>query len=1385
MWLIKIILSGIVGAFAGYWTNDWALKLMFNGVDLHIFGRHFYIDPLITKSKEKLGASLGGVVQDKLTNGSGDFENSPLCKRLTEPAFNAEIQKAIQDMLYKILPDMVQEMRFSELYDYNKSAYKLENLICNLITEHQDIINETLDGFEPDRFLTEPQQKIALEKLIDIASEEIKNSPLREKLIGLINNSCDLSIADILGDSEMCEISAELSSYLMSEITARVFSDNRQIKTLMESANVDGAIYEALSLIADEPVSKLLGSDAIETFVLKFKPPLQKLTQSKAFENAVLQISEQIFDALKSMDIPLYNILPFNEREKLGAFFYSKLAAFMPYLKEYLTQKRYEINTIIEDCVDEVINSETSYFLANTVRKLARDIIIKEIHNIDFIHTIELMADEVLQSENTAEGVQKLISDLLRNWTIARLAESFLTARKLCDWIISLCGTLVDDVPETAYQKIGALKPSVFLDERTLRTLSSKLGDLIRSKVPGMVLDEKNREKFVQHGNEILVREAHRVLHMKSGELLHGYKPKLEHVNVKAAHTIKQERMDLVRELQPRLNRWLKDKSLYGLIRDKIQSVTKKISQAASSVFRYGKEKLGGVKIADAARKLAKGSAAAKAAQFIQKKLVPKAAGYIDVKAFIKNKIMDMPNKWLGENMHDFIGRELRPLCYLGAALGFIIGLLLELCLPTTRAALSIDTIARLAAFAMIGVVTNWLAFFGLFRPYSPNCRLTKSGWLPGLSYIPKRIPQAADAFGEGVDRFLLDSETICDVFHSHKDGICEFIIQWLTENNCEQLCLVINEHRTEISKFLSGLIINKLHENDCLIAEKLCGIAEGASIGELINEDDYKKVIEKVIGLANTRQEDLAEVGLKLLGRVQISRVIPTDILRQKLRDGVGKYTAVLSEGNMEKLMQLAKNHEDDFQRITSKPLSECIPALDRRQTELAERFSNWATGQLFSEKTKEFLCAQADRVIQSEFDPDKKIENLMNGKLCDFLDDKLETLTSMGLAKIQKELAKAKPKLIKSVIDSLHEKINFLIRAAIDVDELAESVISKVIDEKLILFFNRETHNISERLHDFLQNEIYPIPISRIQLNIRKLDVKPLISQMLSGRALMTKTRGGIKALAEVTLNELKNQRTGTFVEAVHIYSLTDACKRFETPLSQLIQRLGICVRGERFTDGVADYAYEIIYGIIDKPAGELLACCPPEFTQSAALNLVKYVSNEPVTREFVREFMYRAYHNHASDSIMDFLDKAGLESAIKKACHNPVFSNEWAYKICETALEAVLDERFSFISPETQKQLADICASSVFETGDRHIIDMLKVIDVKDITRQVVGGMDGRGIHNMFNEFSKPCFRQLIAMGVTGVIFGIPGLTASLIYIGVSGILMAGNMLKNTRH
>ena len=137
--------------------------------------------------------------------------------------------------------------------------------------------------------------------------------------------------------------------------------------------------------------------------------------------------------------------------------------------------------------------------------------------------------------------------------------------------------------------------------------------------------------------------------------------------------------------------------------------------------------------------------------------------------------------------VREFMGKELKPLNYLGASMGGAVGLVTGagLSLLPAQSLQGLYLGGKLAVFGAVGYITNCAAIKGLFWPYKP---------LGGIRAIQGVIPKRQDAFarslGQLFDSYVLNPKRLAEILQDKKAALAQILQEniLLDEQQCADI---------------------------------------------------------------------------------------------------------------------------------------------------------------------------------------------------------------------------------------------------------------------------------------------------------------------------------------------------------------------------------------------------------------------------------------------------------------------------------------------------------------------------------------------------------------------------------------------------------------------
>ena len=142
------------------------------------------------------------------------------------------------------------------------------------------------------------------------------------------------------------------------------------------------------------------------------------------------------------------------------------------------------------------------------------------------------------------------------------------------------------------------------------------------------------------------------------------------------------------------------------------------------------------------------------------------------------------------------------------------------------------------------------------------------------------------------------------------------------------------------------------------------------------------------------------------------------------------------------------------------------------------------------------------------------------------------------------------------------------------------------------------------------------------------------------------------------------------------------------------------------------------------------------------------------EKIANEFYEEVVRKA-------SLNDFIDKEYsiecMKAYIETAFNNKSF-NDTNREIINVIYEEIINDGVNFIKEDTKDDVICRVIEAVLNVTFNNTSELLKAVNLKQVTMEQIAIMEPKEIHIMFNGFAGDFFKKLYLYGSFGAIFGI---------------------------
>jgi|GEM_PF-3008437 len=390
------------------------------------------------------------------------------------------------------------------------------------------------------------------------------------------------------------------------------------------------------------------------------------------------------------------------------------------------------------------------------------------------------------------------------------------------------------------------------------------------------------------------------------------------------------------------------------------------------------------------------------------------------VAGLVKTNLEQRDEEEIVDLAHDFIGRELQPITKFGFLLGLIAGILLALFpLPRTIMIGPID-LFPIGIFAMVGVLTNWIALQMIFRPYKEVRWLRRIPFFRHFSqgYLLKNQGAFAENLAKFVDESLLNRNMIQQLFSDQKKSLKQRWLKWIPNNLPGWSKLALKKKQHELAQGISQQVQKAFVENAGAWSHDLSASLAAAPLPL----DDHRL------------QEWMKTKGGALI--------------QQNIHDWI------------------EKNQDQSVDHwITPQNLSRLLePASNRLQWQLPES--------LVKSLGREF--ASSLLINQSLPQKDQSLENIFGGALATWTRSNSDELLARLTSTTEKEIMKREEEISHAVNNRIQEGLNFLQRGGFVLmggPALVDRILHRVLAEELPAFLNQESESILKTLTPSLE--------------------------------------------------------------------------------------------------------------------------------------------------------------------------------------------------------------------------------------------------------------------------------------------------------------------------
>ena len=1290
----QLIINTLTGAGTGYVTNNIAIKMLFK----KYFGR------------------FGGMIED------------------TREEFVQNISQLIEKDLinHHTLQDEFQSQKF---HNYIKELVKdmfTDSLLKNAINL-KDIkgVHETTDNGV--KFL-ENNRSHRLNVKNKLAAKPFKNAVSRLQILHFSKHVVDVLHKD--KTAYIQEATAPLKKFKINDLIRE--------ETLLKLTNNIENILHGLDLSSfddaiDETIEKLLGAVNVDKTLEVAKFEAQNLYLKQIFsdkENASRNIVEKlieislsddgkraiensvvsILETLKDVDVSLLSLLDDNVKESIKSFMKSELPNIVKKIIEFMDQNEKDLENLINDSINEALSDGVFADIKKKIVNVFYTNIVADFKVIGRMKEFMLQYQDRAEEEITAQ-----IIDILENKSIGEIYETIskkniVTPQK----VITL---VINNIKKFKTNKNFHLI-DVALQKQVKDYSTVDLSFVKKRLIPHSIHKLKTEFIYSDKLKNLIFKETTNLVdEFKIKTIEEALGKKLTLIADKIASLVDKDALlgAILQNANKILDKPIKEVVNVGDVKidyqRHIQEIVEKRSMKEIISYMQSEEVYVAVESA------------------LIKVIVDNLEGILrgNVSEAVKKELSKLPPAQIKDMVEEFMGEELKPINYFGAALGGVAG--------AGVGAMSIPVWANPFIYGIVGVATNYLAIKMLFQPYTP-LKIGKFKIPLSEGVLPSNKDKMATKMSVFVDEFMINGTSIQEFFKHNGDNLKTFIKSHIARDDYAVIDKLVHQsaNAKDVSNEAVTLIFSFLDANQDLIADKIFNI----SMSYYDKRDEYaEKSAEFIYDEVMKREfkEFMYEGFEKFVNKDQSLVFLAEDLFRfmdvfmEKTFD-----SAIEIFYDSKKTREIIVGFESYFDGFVSeRTLARTID--ESAKIEVGKKLNESLLELFYSKETVNELLSF---FTKGEFGAQSKLSDMINGMLPKIIEKNLKLIINESVVPAMKE----HKKIIRAEI---MKKIPF--GAGWIVKNDIDKTINIILDKEVPSFIDAKAKQINAIVQDVLDTQLLQLGYTKDSINQKKVD--DLIRSIFANKNF---SKSFAKSM-DVFMNAIFEMKLKTLLKLFGISTLAELYDLFEPNINRVTRTMHKSVKSEK-TNILA-----IMKNLTqDKIAVNLLETLKINdilkgFDKSVLLKEFEYLEKtlkeskkfQEATKNIINNFIRVFIKN-------EFLDKNVFKEDLNQFLKEIVKDKEELRSILTPFFKEFLLNLNEILDLKLKDHMLDIVVNAAFASMEAKITQLMGAVDFKKVITKEIQAMHPKELEDMFYSFAGPYFNKLIMYGSIGFFFGI---------------------------
>lgn len=1320
----QLLLETFFGALTGYVTNDVAIKGLFKK------------GGVVEKTRDEFIHEASALLEEQV------LTQEVLRERLTLESVEAAMEELLRHFFRRELPEVLAPLKLGDMAGYEELWQQAASELASVWQRESPALAELLsEQLALGELLPAKQCAHLSGELLKVVQQELTEGRYGERFLKRwLAEAGDMNGAE-LGLAEVAEAAADqvvhvLDTWLEELLATQAAQVQELLLATLERLALPELLAELEQALRVRPLGDLCQEDGAA-----IAERLAEALCGPRGEELCNKLSSRLLQAAAGMEQPLSQWVGAEAKALVLPFVRQQLPEILTRLINWLRANEAALNELIEEAIDETILQAGDF--KSMALLMVRDSVLEGLFSE---HVIMDKVDEFLQTQMSAEELAGELTDKLLAY------GGQMSPAKLLAWLGGAQGPLHrivrdllrenllsyvrDRLPEQLEgwlaQPIGRWLPE---------DLAEQYGQTVLVKAAGYLMEGLRSEALKLAAARALKRLAEEFTAKPLKETVTGYAQHIDDWAAKGEQLLEAQ----LDRLQFPLEQWaakLGDPALFtALLAQGERFVPRALDKLGQ---RWQQRSLGDLYTGVFTQQWVEDILPA-CRTFISDKLVEAAAGNLSQLA--ENSLNKLSNEEILKLVQDFMGRELKPLNYLGAVLGGLVGIVTgalvagPLGAVTAGQAGSLTALAagRSAVYGAVGYGTNCAAIKGLFWPYKPVAGVRA---LQGV--VPKQQERFANSLGQMVDRYVLNEDILQEILVGQNE-------RWQAmgtalASNTVAAGDILSQMTAEQEKIVQGSYIGLGHKCGQYLPQ-LLDKASQQPLSKLLPLDKLAVSVdsERLSGWLAQEAAVFCRSEQPLAQFVSAGQLIAP----------AGTFAA-------EQLPQLWYGPLTSWQALYAdwqkRPLAEVLPA----QSQAA--LQNWLNAKLEQVSQQESVVRYVTTLL-NRFLSEQTLGEAFDGQLSRWLAANLSSLLQTALNEVIGWLA-AKQETITSLVQKqIRERLSFMQLmgyAAVGGDELVGEMVERLVTVKLPLFLAIRQQEIGQAVKTYWEERLAPLSPAELALVVTPEAVASFLGQ-LAEQPLLRQEAAGFLAdaglilgrvpvshyLAPTIFGDLGTLETALAAEKVLVTSWLDA--HWQQKQGEILFHAARVL--EPFLNAQ----------LSKMTVGALLAPCAAALGRLDSERLLALGGLEPLAKEALAGIMLRAGQRPAS-AWLDWPEfSAQLMSQGEKLLASDAFKDWWQKLMTDLLGEA--PRLWEEVLPKKMReQLTSWVVQAFLASLRQDGSSVLRQMNLAQVTSVQVQAMDARELEQLVHGFAQPYFDHIQNMGWLGAGFAIPGILLS---------------------